>query len=207
MYNFYYHFPFLTDFFDGKFGLPLVLSPQMEQSISSIRRLVETGSMPPDCSYDQARNLFFSRKTSIFITGPWDIESFKDQNIGIAPIFSFTDRKTRPFLGIKCFYVSKNSSNKELAREFLYTLLSEKFQQRLLKLRVPPANKKVVIGDDPFLKFYFENLPYTYPLPGGPEMATVWSAGKALLYLTLHDRQDFSLAMEKISHEIDKNSP
>ncbi|MDD5092093.1 MAG: extracellular solute-binding protein, partial [Candidatus Wallbacteria bacterium] len=157
--NLYYHFPFLSCFMEQDFGLSTLFSDAMEQSVSVIKKLIDEGLIPENCTYELARNLFLSGQVPLFLTGPWDMELMNPDKIGIAPLFSLNGKSCRPFLGIKCFFIGSASRNPDLAREFLYSILSPDFQKKLLENRIPPACRSAVpAADDKFQSFFYQNI-------------------------------------------------
>jgi len=206
VYNLYYHFAFLSSLLDGAFSKKVFETSEMHESINSIKMLLDKKIIVKDCNSDIARNLFLSGKIPYYISGPWDIENIIDISPGIAPIPSLRNKPSKPFLGIKCFYISKDCKNKELAISFLNTLLDERFQSELSEINVPPANIKAETGKSIYMNFFFKNIKNTTALPGGPIMKSIWSIGNAFLYRTIHDNMNYKKALNLLKYEEKENS-
>lgn len=133
-----------------------------------------------DMTGDIASSLFKEGKAAFYISGPWDVQTFKEagMNFSVAPIPTLNGNNIPTFLGVQTSFVSSKSKNQELAWE-LNKYLSENVSDILLNTgnRIPVL--KSVLESDEFtkneeLKQFSEQAKFATPMPNIPEVQAMW---------------------------------
>lgn len=147
--------------------------------------------MPATLKGDDAKAAFQKGKTALYISGPWDVQGFKDAGVkfAVAPLPKTNGQPTPSFVGIQAAFVNANSKNQAEAWDLMKYLV-ENTPMPLLKTgnRIPVLNselEKDEVKNDSIISAFAEQAKYGTPMPNIPEMAAVWKpAGDNLTLLT-----------------------
>ena len=137
--------------------------------------------MPADVTGDIAASNFKEGKSTFFMSGPWDIEQFEKAglNFGVVPIPTIEGKTFKPFLGVQTAFVSSKSKNKDLAWDFLKSLVDNKSEE-LLKVgnRIPVLTEVLnssAIKENKYFEGFVEQSKVSIPMPNILEMQAIWN--------------------------------
>lgn len=147
--------------------------------------------MPATIKGDDAKAAFQKNKTGLYISGPWDVQGFKDAGVkfAVAPLPKTNGQPTPSFVGIQAAFVNSKSKNQTEAWDLMKYLI-ENTPMPLLKTgnRIPVLNselQKDEVKNDKIISAFAEQAKYGTPMPNIPEMAAVWKpAGDNLTLLS-----------------------
>ncbi len=181
--NFYYHAPFFFGFgaqlFDQK-GRCTLSSAEAINSVDFALNLERDGIVPLKANHSAMVNLFCSGKVAMIMTGPWDWERIKQSGVeaSVAPLPLLPKgQKTKPFVGINGFAITRSSQEPEEARKLIDFFTSLPIQRRALDRlgRMPTAVK---VYEDKTIpqraQVFYRQAKSAISMPNGPEMAQVW---------------------------------
>lgn len=147
--------------------------------------VVKDQLMAPDITDDIAKGDFQSGASAFYISGPWDIQTFKDAgvNFGVVPMPTLGGKNIPTFMGVQTAFVSSKSKNQDLAWKLLKFLCedSEASDALIEKGNRIPATKAGVASDkfksrenmDQFLA----QAKFATPMPNIPEVQAMWNPG------------------------------
>lgn len=147
-----------------------------------IREFRASGLMPEGSTYDVAMGLFTGGDLAVTLTGPWEFDNFNKTgvNYGIAPLPKL-DNGVYPkqFVGVKGYYISNFSNNKEEALKFLLWLTSKENNFRQYEMTaIIPAREDVTampeFANNENFKAFATQAERGVPMPNIPEMSQVW---------------------------------
>ena len=147
-----------------------------------IRKFRSSGLMPEGSTYDVAMGLFTGGDLAVTLTGPWEFDNFNKTgvNYGIAPLPKL-DNGVYPkqFVGVKGYYISNFSNNKEEALKFLLWLTSKENNFRQYEMTaIIPAREDVTampeFANNENFKAFATQAERGVPMPNIPEMSQVW---------------------------------
>lgn len=158
--------------------------------------------------------LFTEQKAAMIATGPWnigDIES-ADINYGIAPLpmNSDTQRYCAPLVGVKGYVVSKSSSHKHEAYEFIEFLTSHEITKEFaLVSDTLPSIKSVYqdaeIINDAVIQGFLAQAELGQPAPSIPEMSKIWGPLTDALQLAYSGDKTVEEALSDAQKEIEQS--
>ena len=199
----YHFYPIQTAFGGYIFGLddlgnynPEDVGVDNAGSVAAIQWLedmVKDGLVPPGLDDTAAYTLFGEGQAAMFITGPWRVQYFVEQEVpfAIAPFPVGPDGEPgRPFLGVQAFMVSAFSENPLLAQAFLTEWVgSEEVQLALYEKggRAPAllaAQEKI---EDPYLAALAEAGAEGQGMPAIPAMDAVWQPWSDAIILAMNN--------------------
>lgn len=174
--------------------------------------VVKDKLIPVDMTGDIASGEFSSGKVAFYISGPWDVKSFKDSglNFGVVKMPTLNGNEVKSFMGVQTAFVSEKSKNKELAWD-LTKYLAEHTSQILLDTgnRIPVL--KSVVQSEEFAKNEYmlqfaEQAKVAQPMPNIPEVQAMWiPAGENIRLLMngqLTPKECADLTVEQIKEGI-----
>lgn len=147
-----------------------------------IREFRASGLMPEGGTYDVAMGLFTGGDLAVTLTGPWEFDNFNKTgvNYGIAPLPKL-DNGVYPkqFVGVKGYYISNFSNNKEEALKFLLWLTSKENNFRQYEMTaIIPAREDITampeFANNENFKAFATQAERGVPMPNIPEMSQVW---------------------------------
>jgi maltose/maltodextrin transport system substrate-binding protein/arabinogalactan oligomer/maltooligosaccharide transport system substrate-binding protein len=162
-------------------------------SLKWIQGMMKDGLIPSGLDNNGADTLFQDGESTMYITGPWNIQKFVDAGIhfDIAPIPAGPNGDAgRPFLGVQAFMASAFSQNPLLAQAFLTEWVgSEDVQLALYDAgqRAPALLSAQDKVDDPYLAALAVAGANGDPLPGIPAMSSVWTAWSDAITLAMQN--------------------
>lgn len=145
-------------------------------------------------SSDIASGEFMNNKAAFYISGPWDVKSFKDAdlNFGVAPIPTLNGNPVKSFMGVQTAFVSSNSKKQELAWD-LTKYLAENTSDILLNTgnRIPVL-KSVVEGEEfnknEYMAQFAEQAKVGEPMPNIPEVQAMWGPAGENIRLLMNNQ-------------------
>ncbi|MBP2001567.1 arabinogalactan oligomer/maltooligosaccharide transport system substrate-binding protein [Paenibacillus shirakamiensis] len=167
---------------------------------------VKSGDITPDIK----RSLFNSGDVAMDITGPWELNAYKQglgDKLGIAPIPTIGGKAAISFSGIKAWYVNAYTKYPNASKLFA-EFASSKDAQLLLNSKVGsvPTNKEALESDqiknDPFVSAFAAQTVNSVPMPSIPEMGNVWAPVNAALPEIWDNNKDPKEAMDKAAKQI-----
>lgn len=136
--------------------------------------------MPADITSDIANSNFKSGNSIFYISGPWDVNGFKDAgvNFGVTKIPKINNGEAKTFLGVQSAFVSSKSKNKDSSWELLKYLKdnsSETLYETGNRLPVLKAElEKDNIKNNEYSQAFIEQSKSAIPMPNISEIETVW---------------------------------
>lgn len=144
--------------------------------------------------YNRMYELFSSKKAIAVINGPWAIEDYLKAGIN----FGITTLPTLPngnpmagFLGIKGYSISKWSTHKDLAEDFLRFINEHKYALLRYKesRQVPPiisVLQDLSLANDELIQVIAQQSVHAVNMPSIPEMSYVWSVMDKAIWKVIH---------------------
>ena len=138
------------------------------------------GTLNTDIDGEIAKQQFLDGTAAFWLTGPWNVGAATEAgiNVEIDPIPSPTGETASPFAGVKGFFVSAESKNKDAANDFLVNYLgTEDVQLELFKAgNVLPALTAAAdtAASDPIIAGFQSVGADAVPMPAIPAMGAVW---------------------------------
>lgn len=128
---------------------------------------------------------FKAGKIGMFISGPWDVEGFKKENVKfkVAPIPSINGKPSTPFIGVQAAFVNAKSKNQKEAWDLMKYLVTRTEKPIFDKGHRLPVLKKSAIADEIAKSDYagfLEQSKTAYPMPNIPEMGAAWKLNDSL---------------------------
>lgn len=133
--------------------------------------------------YNRMYELFSSKKAIAVINGPWAIEDYLKAgiNFGITTLPTLpNDNPMAGFLGTKGYSISKWSTHKDLAEDFLRFINEHKYALLRYKesRQVPPVISVLQdpsLANDELIQVIAQQSVHAVNMPSIPEMSYVWS--------------------------------
>lgn len=136
--------------------------------------------MPADIKGDMAKGDFLNKKIGLYVSGPWDVQAFKDGkvNFGVVPMPTLNGKKIPTFMGVQTAFVSTNTKDKDLAWK-LAKYLSDNSAETVLNKghRIPVLKKDLEsknFKDNKEMAAFAEQLKLATPMPNIPEVQAMW---------------------------------
>ena len=161
----------VTPGFDGKGTVDFL------NFLSRIRNVEKV--IPQEIDYNTMMALFKEGKAAFMINGPWSFGDLDKAGVkyGIAdyPVVSATGKVSKPFMGVKMFFVPKGAKNVDEAADFA-KFLTAKETAKLMNEKAGhvSANKKVDLSGDWKSSAVQNQAKNAVAMPNIPEMAAVW---------------------------------
>ena len=139
--------------------------------------------MAPDITGDIAKGDFQSGKSAFYISGPWDVATFKEAgvNFEVAPMPTLGGKAVSTFLGVQTAFVSEKSANKDLAWDLLKYLTENSNDLLIQKGNRIPATKAGVESDTfknaSNMIAFSEQAKSATAMPNIPEVQAMWTPG------------------------------
>jgi arabinogalactan oligomer / maltooligosaccharide transport system substrate-binding protein len=165
------------------------------------------GLVSGSVSQDIMKDKFKSGAAPFAITGPWNLNDFKDAGVKFAvePVPPINGTVTRPFVGVQGFLISAFAKNKDLATSFLTECINNK--EASLKFFEgqprPPARKDAyeAVQSDPYIQGFGAAAIQGEAQPNIKEMGAVWEAWTKA-YQTIFNGGDGTKAFQDAAAEI-----
>jgi arabinogalactan oligomer/maltooligosaccharide transport system substrate-binding protein len=152
----------------------------------------DSGLVPEGTSKDVINGLFADGNLAAQINGPWAYPQYEEAgvNYGIAPLPKLSNGKyPQTFIGVKGYYISAFSKNKEEALKFIQWLTTKENSFKHYKSSsIIPARDDVVkmpeFQDNLAFKAFAIQASRGVPMPNVPEMMQVWDpAANAITFI------------------------
>ncbi|MDW8523623.1 extracellular solute-binding protein [Enterococcus lactis] len=139
---------------------------------------------------DFASQQFMSNKTAAIIDGPWQAQTYKENNInyGVAKIPTLNNGQPyQPFGGGKGWVVSNYAKNKDLSQKWLDYVTNQENQEKFLEMvNEIPANQQAretaKAKNDELTTAVIEQYETAQAMPNIPEMGEVWTGAENLMF-------------------------
>jgi arabinogalactan oligomer/maltooligosaccharide transport system substrate-binding protein len=170
--------------------------------------IVKDKLMSQDITDDIAKADFQSGKSAFYISGPWDIEAFKDSgiNFGIAPMPTLGGKTVSTLMGVQTAFVSSKSPNQDLSWELMKYLM-ENSDDLMIKQgnRIPVS--KAGIESDAFkaagnMDVFAKQLEVATAMPNIPEIQTTWTPVKNNIIALISGSMDSKETAKQIVDQI-----
>lgn len=144
--------------------------------------------------YNRMYELFSSKKAIAVINGPWAIEDYLKAgiNFGITTLPNLPNGNPMAgFLGIKGYSISKWSTHKDLAEDFLRFINEHKYALLRYKesRQVPPIISVLQdpsLANDELIQVIAQQSVHAVNMPSIPEMSYVWSVMDKAIWKVIH---------------------
>lgn len=139
--------------------------------------------MPKQLDYGTAQALFMEGKAAFWVNGPWSFGDLEATGINWGavtfPKNDITGKESKPFMGVKMAFMSKESKNKAAANEFAKFMASADIAKMFNEMvGTVPANNKVGSLDKWTDQLVQEQAKNAIAMPAIPEMGQVWTPVK-----------------------------
>lgn len=139
---------------------------------------------------DFASQQFMSNKTAAIIDGPWQAQTYKENNInyGVAKIPTLNNGQPyQPFGGGKGWVVSNYAKNKDLSQKWLDYVTNQENQEKFFEMANEiPANQQAretaKAKNDELTTAVIEQYETAQAMPNIPEMGEVWTGAENLMF-------------------------
>ncbi|ENZ5733380.1 extracellular solute-binding protein [Enterococcus lactis] len=139
---------------------------------------------------DFASQQFMSNKTAAIIDGPWQAQTYKENNInyGVAKIPTLNNGQPyQPFGGGKGWVVSNYAKNKDLSQKWLDYVTNQENQDKFFEMvNEIPANQQAretaKAKNDELTSAVIEQYETAQAMPNIPEMGEVWTGAENLMF-------------------------
>ncbi len=157
-----------------------------------MKQFRDRGLIPKGTTGDTVNGLFMEEKCGAVLTGPWQLKDYAESgiNYGVALMPKLPNGKNpRPFIGVKGYYLSKFSDNKEEAMNFIKFITSAKMSiDHYRNNNIIPPNNALVnsteFKNNKALNSFLKQAELGIPMPNTPEMAQVWDpAANAMTFV------------------------
>lgn len=161
--------------------------------------------------YNRMYELFSSKKAIAVINGPWAIEDYLKAGIN----FGITTLPTLPngnpmvgFLGTKGYSISKWSTHKDLAEDFLRFINEHKYALLRYKesRQVPPVISVLQdpsLANDELIQVIAQQSVHAVNMPSIPEMSYVWSVMDKAIWKVTHAELPIDHILEDARKDIE----
>ena len=139
---------------------------------------------------DFASQQFMSNKTAAIIDGPWQAQTYKENNInyGVAKIPTLNNGQPyQPFGGGRGWVVSNYAKNKDLSQKWLDYVTNQENQEKFFEMvNEIPANQQAretaKAKNDELTTAVIEQYETAQAMPNIPEMGEVWTGAENLMF-------------------------
>lgn len=200
--NFWFHGMWFQGFggrvFDGR-GQPQLDSEASIKALQFAQDLSHnSGIMPEEVSATLVNTLFNRSQVGMVVSGPWflaEVAPGIDYGVAPLPVISSNQQKPRPFLTAEGVIMSAKSKNKKAAFEVMKYLTSKETGLTMAVVgRQTPARAEVyddpMIGKDPILMPFREQLPTSVPTPNTSAMRMVWTPVTTMMNKVINGKMD-----------------
>lgn len=161
--------------------------------------------------YNRMYELFTSKKALAVINGPWAIEDYLKAgiNFGITTLPNLPNGNPMAgFLGTKGYSISKWSTHKELAEDFLLFLNEHKYALLRYKesRQIPPIISVLQdpsLANDDLIQVIAQQSVQAVNMPSIPEMSYVWSAMDKAIWKVTHTETPIDYILENTKKDIE----
>ncbi len=191
--DFFFHSAWLFGFggevFDEETGLPSLDTPGGQRSLEFVQDLVlRERVVPQEATSALVTRLFNEEAAAMVVNGPWfigDIDDRIDWGIALLPEVSETGRRATPFLTVEGVMIAGRAREPELARALAAHIAAEGSMTRATVGRQSvawsPAYDDPLVGEDPVLRAFREQLPFSVAMDNRPAMQAVWEPARGAL--------------------------
>lgn len=170
--------------------------------------VVKNKVMKADTTGDIAKGNFSAKKIGLYISGPWDVETFQKSgiNFAVAPLPAINGSTAKSFMTVQSAFVSAKSKNKSEAWDLMKALMAKSddvVYKTAHRIPVFQANlDKSDFKNDKITSAFAEQAKAAEPMPNIPEMGTIWAPTLNNLQLLTQGKQDPAKTAKNISDQI-----
>lgn len=153
--------------------------------------VVKDKLMPADIKGDMAKGDFLNKNSGLYISGPWDVQAFKDGgvNFDVVPMPTLDGKKIPTFMGVQASFVNNKSDNQDAAWKLCKYLTENSGEVMLNTGHRIPVTKQYLdskeFKDNKLMAAFAEQAKNATPMPNIPEVQAMWEpAGNNLTLLT-----------------------
>jgi arabinogalactan oligomer/maltooligosaccharide transport system substrate-binding protein len=215
--NFYYHAPLMNAFGGGAFDAgrkPRLNAPENIRSLDLLLKWADNDRiLPAESSTALVTSLFNEGKAAIVFSGPWFVgEIAKGVDFALAPLPTLDEaggQPMRPWMTAEGVYIARPSLHKDEAYDFA-SYLTDLPAAKILAVdgRQTPANQKVyddaLVGRDPILKVFRQQVGVAIPMPNYVEMTMVWSPVSTAMNSIVQRSATPKAAMDAAQREVEQ---
>jgi arabinogalactan oligomer / maltooligosaccharide transport system substrate-binding protein len=215
--NFYYHAPLMNAFGGGAVdagGKPRLNAPENIRSLDLLLKWADKDRiLPAESSTALVTSLFNEGKAAIVFSGPWFVgEIAKGVDFALAPLPTLDEaggQPMRPWMTAEGVYIARPSLHKDEAYDFA-SYITDLPAAKILAVdgRQTPANQKVyddpVVGRDPILKVFRQQVGVAIPMPNFVEMTMVWSPVSTAMNSIVQRSATPKAAMDAAQREVEQ---
>ncbi|WP_072896564.1 extracellular solute-binding protein [Clostridium fallax] len=164
--------------------------------------------MPADINGDLAKGEFSSGKDGFYISGPWDISTFKETGIdfGVSPLPKMNGKETPSFMGVQTAFVSSKSKKQDLGWKFIKDMAKESSDVLInVGSRIPvlkSALESDAYKENPYMQAFVEQAKHAIPMPNIPEVQAMWQPAADNLKLLTSGQIDAKQCADNIVEQI-----
>ncbi len=132
-------------------------------------------------------NQFCEGKVAYEITGPWDVEAFKESgvNFGVTTLPTYQGKELTPFAGVVNAHISAYTKYPIAAQLLASYLVSDEAAIKLYEISGDITTVKSVAEIDEFkndecVKAFIEQFANSYPMPSVKRISYYWTVSKAV---------------------------
>lgn len=178
-----------------------------------VKRFRTEGLIPEGTDYGVTDGLFKEGKVAAIINGPWAFAEYKKAGIdyGIAPLPKLSNGQyPQTFIGVKGYYVSAFSKNKDAATKFALWLANKENSLKHHQMNaIIPTHKEVLTApqftQNKDLVAFATQAGRGIPMPNAPEMGQVWDPMANALTYILNGQATPKAALEMAVETIEEN--
>ncbi len=191
-------------------GLANTGAIKASQYLKSFR---DSGLIPEGTTKDVIDGLFMDGNLAAQINGPWAYPTYQEAgvNYGIEPLPKLSNGEyPRTFIGVKGYYISAFSKNKEEALKFIQWLTSkENSFKHYESTSIIPARDDVIklpeFQDNKAFKAFAIQASRGVPMPNVPEMMQVWDPAANALTFILQGQAPANVVLPLCVEQIKEN--
>ena len=190
-------------------------NPGAVEAAEFIKQFRTEGLIPKGINYDNMQGLFGEGKVGAIIDGSWAINNYKDASIdndkiGVATMPKLPNGEyPEPFVGVKGYYLSKFSENKEAAVEFIKFLTNaENSMAHYQNSNIIVPHEEVINSDEfqnnQYLTPFVKQAERGSPMPSVPEIMQVWDPMANAITFTLQGKAPPKQVMPMVVQNIEE---
>jgi len=158
-------------------------NPGTIKGVKVVQKLREEGIVPKGTTVNTSNGLFMEGKAASVLAGPWFISDYKQAgiNLGVVPLPKLANgKRPRPFIGVRGYYISQFSKQKQAAADFIkYLTDAKRSMDHYQSNNILVPNKEVInseeVKNDEIISGFLAQAKVGVPMPNIPEMSQVWN--------------------------------
>jgi maltose-binding protein MalE len=176
--------------------------------VSLLQGLIEDGYIG-NVTEDDAENQFKDGTSPFFLSGPWKLGGFDDENVsyGVTKIPTADGATPGPFVGAQGFFINQFSENIGVAQAFLLDFVATEEVMTALYDADPRnpayvATFEAVAADSKIAETFALSAADGQPMPNIPEMGSVWDPLSNQMNGLRNGKTDAETAMTQAAQQV-----